>query len=114
MKIRILNIDNLAKAKAEMEKIKAGGIDLMAPRAVHKVIKLYQVDAKTANRLKEQMLKAGGDAAISYDAWSDKPVRTDVIIFGTLEQYQNFIAAIQKKGLKEEAEAIQRILTPSV
>ena len=84
----------------------------MGPRAVHKVVKLYQVEAKTANLLKQQMLKAGGDAAISYDAWSDKPVRTDVIIFGTLEQYGKFIAVIQKKGLKGVAEDIQRILNP--
>ena len=112
MKIEILKIDSLARAKAEMEKIKAGGIELMGPRAVHKVVKLYQVEAKTANLLKQQMLKSGGDAAISYDAWSDKPVRTDMIIFGTLEQYEKFIAAIQKKGLKGVAEDIQRILNP--
>ena len=92
-----LSFEDLAEAKREIAKINVDpvGVEIMALKAIFKVIKIKGVDSKTANILKQEMLSRGGDAAVSKDVGSFEAKTTDVIIMGTLAQYIRLIKKLE-------------------
>lgn len=89
MDVEILNVKNVTEAEIEIEKINVHptGIKIMALKAVHRLMKFNNIDSKTANIIKQEMLSRGGDVAISRDVGSFKANSTNLIIMGTLAQY---------------------------
>jgi dihydropteroate synthase len=53
---------------------------------------LTDVDAGTANILKQEMLAAGGDAAVAIGTVSCKIEKTDILLMGTVKQYQRALS----------------------
>lgn len=88
MSVEILNVKNITEAEIEIEKIDAHptAVKIMALKAVHRLIKFRNIDSKTANIMKQEMLSRGGDVAISRDVGSFKSNSTDLIIMGNLAQ----------------------------
>lgn len=112
--IRVVILDNLAEAKKEIRKIGSDepGISLMAPKAVHRLIKIEKVRAVAANLLKQEMLAKGGEAAITRGAANFSVENSDVLLMGTIKQYHELISKLklQAFGLPEIAEQIKVVL----
>ena len=94
---RIIQINNLSAAEQELFKIGAekAGVDIMAPKAVFRVIKLSGIRNVAANIIKQEMLSLGGEAATSYGTINHSAPTTDVLIMGTVKQLN---ALAQKLG----------------
>jgi len=99
MKPRILSLNDIDQAKAELAKINVHpiGIQIMALKAIYRVIKFEVVDPKTANIIKQEMLSRGGEVAVAKTVGNFEDKKTDIIIMGTLAQYIRLI-----KKLKEQ------------
>lgn len=98
----------------EMKRIKVlpQGIKIMHDKAVFRILRLENIRAPMANMIKEEMLAAGGDAAVHWQAIACKIKRTDVIMFGTLAQYRRFVEKmrIQPFDAKDIAGRVQKLL----
>jgi len=109
----LLCIRNQEEARAIMEKIGAdpGSYPYMVPKAIHRCIKLKNINGITANILKQEMLSRGGEAAISREALHGR-TKTDVLLMGTLKQYHLLIEKLKQQplGLRKLSEEIKGLL----
>lgn len=109
-----MQVKDLNEAKQEIEKINVNpvGVTIMAFKAIHRLVKFKNVDSKTANIIKQEMLSRGGDAAVSRDVASFKGELTDMIIMGTLAQYIRLIRKLkyQPYDCQKVAKEIEELL----
>jgi dihydropteroate synthase len=89
-----------------------GGIRILAQKS--RVYPLYIRDAKSpeANVLKQQMLSFGGDAAVSRHVVDHGDPLSDVILLGTLRQYEYLPQRLanQPWGMKMLGKALETLL----
>ena len=116
MKYEILKFRNLEEAKEEIKKINANpiGAEIMALKAIQLSVKFKDVETKTANLIKQEMLSRGGDVAVSKDAGSFKTEKTDIIIIGTLAQFVRLVRKMKHQTAfecKKVTEEINTVLT---
>jgi hypothetical protein len=99
-KPELLKIDNLNQAQAELNKIKVHpvGVQIMALKAVYRIVKFEAVDPKTANIIKQEMLSRGGDVAVAGTIGKFEEMNTDIIIMGTLAQYIRLVRKLKKQS----------------
>jgi len=111
---RVRLIGNLEEARREIGSIGAGreGVQIMAPKAVYRAIRVESVDTKAANILKQEILAVGGECAVSWNSIAAKEKKTDVLLMGTLEQYGRLISKLERQpfGLKGIANGIQEVI----
>lgn len=88
--MKIMNIKNVKQAKNELERIGCDptGIKIMTPKFVFRVVKIKDVDSRAANIIKQEMLAAGGEAAVKRGAISYKEKKTDILLSGTVKQLE--------------------------
>lgn len=116
MKSEILHISNLNDAINELKKlnIEDVSIAIMAPKAVFRVIKLYNVHPAAANIIKQEMLALGGEAAIERGCINMSIEKSDVIIMGTLKQYRGLLIKLKMQkgyfGLDEAVDELNTVL----
>jgi len=112
--IEYIEIKNLAEASSEIAKIGADkvGCQVMAPKAVFRVIKIKDLTATQALILKQEMLSQGGEAAVARGVISGAVSRTDVLLMGTLKQYAALLIKLKQQsfGLAALAGQIQETL----
>lgn len=112
--VRIIEIQNLEKAKEEMKKIGVNkeGIEIMAEKAIFLTLKIENVKNQAANILKQEMLALGGEAAVSYEVCTFKPGTSTVLLFGTLKQFQLLVEKLtwQPYDLPKIREEIKNLL----
>lgn len=112
--VRVRLIGNLEEAMKEIGSIGSGkeGVEIMAPKAIHRAIRVEGVDTKAANILKQEILSIGGECAVSWDSVAAKEKETDVLLMGTLEQYGRLIPKLERQpfGLKGIAKEIQEVI----
>lgn len=65
-----------------------GGVPLMVPKAIHHTFKLENVDSRAALIIKQEMLAAGGEAAVCRGVIGLSSRRTDILVMGTRRQLQ--------------------------
>lgn len=70
----------------------------MALKAIHKLVKIQEVDPQTANITKQEMLARGGDVAVAASVGQFDPHKTDIIIMGTLAQYIRLIRKLRMQN----------------
>lgn len=111
---RNITVLNKAEALREIEKTGAdrGGSTLMAAKAVHRLIKLSGLKPKQANILKQEMLSKGGEAAVSRGVVDNSVEYTDVLLMGTVRQYEAVIKKLkfQPFGLAALADEVKEVL----
>jgi len=111
---RVVIIDNLAQARAQIKEVGASlaGIESMAPKAIQYAIKLGRVSSPAANILKQEMLAIGGEAAIAKGVIGLKAKSSDVLLMGTLKEFDRLIEklAAQPFGLNEIAQELKELL----
>ena len=114
IRVRAINIDNLQQARQEIGMIGAdeGGLRWMAPKAVHRVIKVENIKLPAAIIMKEEMLGKGGEAALNRAAGNLKTETTDVLLMGTVKQFNEMVSKLKMQpfGLRQVAEKLAGIL----
>jgi dihydropteroate synthase len=100
--VRVLDLDAPARIKEEMEKIGASppGIKIMTPKASFRVVKLEGLNFAAANILKQEMLSRGGEVVTSRAVYSTKDSDSDVLLLGTLRQYEDLIRKLRLQPFK--------------
>ena len=84
----------------------------MQDKAHFKVIKLYDVNSKAANILKQTFLSKGGEVAISRHCADLSKETSDVIIMATIHQYKRAIPVLKMQPWK--LKQIAEILTTMI
>jgi dihydropteroate synthase len=88
--------------KEEMEKIgvEKAAVNIMLPKSVFRVVKLYSVRNAIANILKQEMLSVGGEVAVNKGCVNCTIKESDVLIMGTLKQFK-LLAKKMKANVSE-------------
>jgi dihydropteroate synthase len=113
--LRILTLDTPARIREEMEKVGAShpGIKIMSPKAVFRVTKLEGLNFAAANIIKQEMLSRGGEVVTSRTVYSSKESDSDVLVLGTLRQYEGLTEKLRLqpfKSLRKIAEELDAVL----
>lgn len=112
--IRVTEIKTLEEARKELEAIgvDTSGVRIMAPKAVHRALKLKGVKPIPANIIKQEMLSRGGEVAVAYGALDQSISKTDLLIFGTERQILELSEKLKQHqfGLPEIAKEIKNTL----
>lgn len=89
-----------------------GGLELLRDKATFRILRLDSIRAPMANMIKEEMLGLGGDAAVHWQTIACKVEATDVITFGTIKQYKQFIEKMNAQPFegKEIAKRVRKLL----
>jgi hypothetical protein len=100
VKPTILNVKNLSEAQVELLKIDVHpiGVQIMALKAVYRLVKFEAVDTKTANIVKQEMLFRGGEVAVADTVGKFEDEKTDIIFMGTLAQYVCLIRKLRRQS----------------
>ncbi|MEG6520611.1 dihydropteroate synthase [Desulfotomaculum sp. 1211_IL3151] len=114
MEIGVKYIDNIEQARHEIQAVGSdpGGWQRMAPKAVHRVLKITGASPTQANIIKQEMLARGGEAAVARGVVNHSVEKTDVLLMATLGQYKGFIKKLrlQPFGLATLAARLEEIL----
>jgi len=96
--LRFVSINSLQNAKEEIQKIGSDpkSINIMAPKAVSKVIKLENVILQDAIIIKQDMLSIGGEVAIPKEAFDLKDKSADILIIGTIKQLNELVKKLNR------------------
>ncbi|HOB12387.1 MAG TPA: dihydropteroate synthase [Syntrophomonadaceae bacterium] len=109
----IIILQSQEEVKNCLEKLgtDAGGYPYLVPKALFRCILLKDIKAPAANIIKQEMLAAGGDAAVNRQTILGQG-STDVLLMGTLKQYQKVMRKLkgQPFGLKKVAADLETIL----
>jgi len=95
---QFISIESLSDAKKEIQKIGSDpqSLDIMAPKAVFKVIRLEQVVLQDAIIIKQDMLSLGGEVAIPREAFELKKTPATILIMGTVAQLRELVSKLQR------------------
>jgi len=114
IEVNVRFIENLEQARAEINAIGCdpAGCRIMAPKAVHRVLKLSGVSPTQANIIKQEILARGGEAALTRGTVNHTVETTDVILMATIKQYRSLIDKLKMQpfGLKKLAPKIEAAL----
>jgi dihydropteroate synthase len=112
---RVLLIENIEDARKALNEIGVDekGIEIMAPKAIYRTVKIDQIDSRAANIVKQEMLSRGGEAALSKDVYLLNESKTDVIVMGTLRHYKELYLKLKQQpfNLSQIADEIRETLS---
>ena len=93
-----IDVKTVQDVKKEIQKIGSDpkGIEIMAPKAISKIIKFEDVVLQDAIIIKQDMLSIGGEVAIPKDAFDLKERRADILIMGTIKQLHELIGKLNR------------------
>lgn len=110
----IVEIKTLQEAKEEIRKIGSDpqSIDIMAPKAISKVIKLENVVLQDAIVIKQDMLSIGGEVAVPKKTFELHDKTGDILIMGTVKQLYDLVEKLNRHYLriKDIARELEMIL----
>lgn len=106
---RFISIDSLAAARKEIQNIgsEPKSLEIMAPKAIFKVIKLEQVILQDAIIIKQDMLSLGGEVAIPREAFELKKKPAAILIMGTVTQLRDLVGKLQRHYPRIQAVAAE-------
>jgi len=76
-----------------------GGIRKMREKALFYILRLNDIPAAACNILKQEVLSAGGEAAVSKGVVSCEVVSSDVVLMGTLATYRQVAVKLKEQPL---------------
>ncbi|MDD4496924.1 MAG: dihydropteroate synthase [Methanosarcinaceae archaeon] len=100
--VSALEIKDPKDAFREMRKLGATetGSRVMQNKSIQLALKIRNLTTTEALILKQEMLARGGDAALERDAVSHETERTDVLVFGTLLQFERLCNKLEGQARK--------------
>lgn len=112
---RVLEYSTPESLKKELEKIGVDyeGLQHMLPKGFFRAVKLEGVSYDLAHILKQEMLRLGGEGAISTAVYFGAAVPTDVILMGTIAQLEALISSLRQfpdENLKSIAAELEQAL----
>ena len=111
---KMIKIETLEDAKNEIRKIGSDNpsIEIMAPKAILKVIKLENVILQDAIIIKQDMLSLGGEVAVPKNTFQLHDKTGDILIIGTIKQLKELVTKLNRhyNRLKEIARIIEIFL----
>ncbi len=112
--LRNIKVKNSREAKQYFQQIgsETAGINIMSPKAVHHSLHLEDVPTKAVHILKQEMLSVGADAATARGVLTNEVEFSNVILMGTLKQYNQLVKKLRMQpfGLSNLAEDIKVLL----
>lgn len=112
MKVSIISLNSLKEVKRELKKIGVSkeGVEIMALKALFRIIKLESIKIEAANILKQEALSLGAEAAVHKEVITGKIRQTDCLLMGTVQQLKNICDKLKKQpfGLEEIGEIVSR------
>lgn len=110
--------DKIIKEKGAIKEMQRIGVDplgirIMKEKGIFRLIRLTKIRPAMANIIKEDMLSAGGDAAIHKLTCACKVEYTDVLLMGTITQYRHLLNNLKQQpyGGKEMRKRIMALLS---
>lgn len=84
----------------------------MAPKGVYRILKVTGLTPVQANILKQEMLAKGAEAAVARGVINGSIQQTDVLLMGTLKQYDALLTKLKMQpfGLSLLAEQVKKVL----
>ena len=112
--LHILDIKTLQDIKKEIRKVGSDpkSIDIMAPKAISKVIKLKNIILQDAIIIKQDMLSVGGEVAVPKNTFEMHNKTGDILIIGTLKQLRELVLKLNRhySRLKNIAKKLELVL----
>jgi dihydropteroate synthase len=109
-----ININSIKEAKREIQKIGSDpkSIEIMAPKAVTKIIKVEKVILQDAIIIKQDMLSVGGEVAVPQNTFKLHGETGNILIIGTVRQLNDLVIKLDRHypRLKKIAEKIAIML----
>lgn len=110
----IVNVKTLDDAREEIKNIGSDtqSIEIMAPKAISKVIKLENVVLQDAIIIKQDMLSIGGEVAVPKNTFELHDKTGDILIIGNLKQLHDLVGKLDRHypRLKNIAKEISFLL----
>jgi len=110
----LVNIKNLDDARREIKKIGSDpqSIEIMAPKAVMRTIKLKNVILQDAIIIKQDMLSVGGEVSVPKKTFELHDKTGEILIIGTLKQLSDLTAKLERHypRLKDIAKELEKVL----
>ncbi|KYK33193.1 MAG: hypothetical protein AYK22_01405 [Thermoplasmatales archaeon SG8-52-3] len=96
--LRIIEVKTLQNAREEISKIGSDpeSIEIMAPKAILKVIKLENVVLQDAIIIKQDMLSIGGEVAVPKNTFELHEKTGDILIIGNLKQLKELVIKLKR------------------
>lgn len=111
---RLLNIRDLGRSEEAIRLVGCdpGGVPIMAPKAVWYTFRLERVDSRAALIIKQEMLSAGGDAAICRGALGRTSKLSGILVMGTRKQVGRALGKLgyQPFGCREIAGELSSVI----
>ena len=94
----VIDVKTLENAKKEIRKIGSDpqSIEIMAPKAISKVVKLENVMLQDAIIIKQDMLSIGGEVAVPKNTFELHEKTGDILIIGTLKQLNELVEKLNR------------------
>lgn len=95
---KILDVNTLENAKEEIRNIGSDpkSIEIMAPKAISKVIKLEKVVLQDAIIIKQDMLSIGGEVAVPKNTFELHEKTGDILVIGTIKQLNELVEKLDR------------------
>jgi dihydropteroate synthase len=93
-----IDIKTLNDAKKEIKKIGSDkeSIDIMAPKAISKAIKLKNLILQDAIIIKQDMLSIGGEVAVPRNTFELNSKKADILVIGTINQHRILVKKLKR------------------
>ena len=112
--LRFIELRDLPEAFTELRGVGADprSWDIMAPKALFRVIRVSAVPFPAATILKQEMLSLGGEAAVARGVLTARTKRSAVLLMGTLAQLRALAGKITEQpfGLADLSVKLDRLL----
>ena len=97
--VYVTEIDDPDQARREMKRIGVHpyGIDIMAPKAVFRVVKVTGVSSCQANVIKQEMLSIGADSANAAGCIDCSREESDILLMGTIAQLGRLCSKLERQ-----------------
>jgi dihydropteroate synthase len=116
--IRCLHITNANEAIHQIREVGVDptGVKLMEGKTLHFNLKMEEIDPRTANVLKQEMLSLGGDVAVDRRGLDCSIKQTDALLMGTQKHFEKLILKLEqypdlgalRQSIKEAIKNISR------
>ena len=97
-KPKFIDVETLQDARKEIKKIGSDpqSIEIMAPKAISKVIKLENVLLQDAIIIKQDMLSLGGEVAVPKNTFELHDKTGDILVMGTIKQLHELVDKLDR------------------
>lgn len=110
----IIEVKTISDAEREIRNIGSdpNSIDIMAPKAISKVIRLENVILQDAIIIKQDMLSIGGEVAVPKDTFELHDKTGNILVIGTIKQFNDLVGKLKRhySRLRKIAEELEIIL----